>query len=117
MYTPIDGLWDREPLQTDIAGGSFLVKHPPDIRGSGDVVESLEAALWAFATTDDFKSGVLAAANLGDDADTTGAIFGQVAGAYYGVDAIPSYWRARITRGDEIIAMAEQLFNSQRRIS
>ena len=113
MYTPIDGLWDREPLQSDIAdiaGGSFLAKHPPDIRGTGYVVESLEAALWAFATTDDFNSGALAAVNLGDDADTTGAIYGQVAGAYYGLEAIPSHWRARITRGGEIVAMAEQLF-------
>lgn len=116
MFTPIDGLWARDPLHpdiADIAGGSFRVKHPPDIRGSGYVVESLEAALWAFATTDDFKSGALAAVNLGDDADTTGAIYGQIAGAYYGVEAIPSHWRARITHVDKIVAMAEQLFDAQ----
>jgi len=53
---------------------------------------------------------VLAAANLGDDADTTAAITGQIAGAYYGVDAIPDGWRARLTMADEIDATARRLF-------
>ena len=59
------------------------------------MVDALEAALWAFWSTDSFEDGALAAVNLGDDADTTGAIYGQLAGAYYGVDGIPERWRSR----------------------
>ena len=71
-------------------------RQPPDIRGSGFVVHSLEAALWAFWSTDDFRDGCLAAVNLGEDADTTGAVFGQLAGAVYGEEGIPSGWRDRL---------------------
>jgi ADP-ribosyl-[dinitrogen reductase] hydrolase len=111
-FTPIPGLWDREPLHPaidDVAGGSFLRSRPPDIKGSGFVVKSLEAALWAFATTETFADGALAAVNLGDDADTTGAVYGQIAGAYYGVEGIPGAWRERITRGNEIREIAGRL--------
>ena len=63
----------------------------------------------ALATTDDFRTGALAAVNLGDDADTTGAVYGQLAGAYYGASAIPEEWKARLTRRAEIETMAERL--------
>jgi len=113
-FTPVSGLWAREPLNPAIAavaGGSFKHKSPPAIRGGkGYVVDTLEAALWAFTTTDDFKSGALAAVNLGGDADTTGAVYGQIAGAYYGVQAIPAIWRERLTFGEEISEMADRLF-------
>ena len=69
----------------EIANGAFKYREPPEIKGSGYVVESLEAALWAFDRSQDFREGALMAVNLGDDADTTGAIYGQIAGAYYGV--------------------------------
>jgi len=82
---------------------------PPAIRGTGYVVESLEAALWAFAPTEDFRSGALAAVILGDDADTTGAIYGQLAGAYYGVEAIPEAWRGKLVMAGAIGAMADRL--------
>lgn len=104
---------DAEALHPEVAAvaaGSFLQKSPPAIRGTGYVVDCLEAALWAFATTDDFASGALAAVNLGDDADTTGAVYGQIAGAYYGASAIPEHWRARITRRDDILRVAERLY-------
>jgi len=57
--------------------------------GSGYVVKSLEAALWAFSRSSNFREGCLLAVNLGNDADTTGAIYGQLAGAYYGVEGFP----------------------------
>lgn len=79
------------------------------IRGSGYVVESLETALWCFLTTDSFEAAVLTAANLGDDADTTVAICGQVAGVYYGVDGIPSHWLDRLFMRDEIVELADRL--------
>ena len=77
-YCPVDGLWEDGPLSTaiaEIAHGSFKRREPPQIVGSGYVVKSLEAALWAFHKTDNFRDGALLAANLGNDADTTAAIY------------------------------------------
>lgn len=85
---------------------------PPEIRGTGYVVRSLEAALWAFATTDDFASGALAAVNLGDDADTTGAVYGQLAGAYYGAGGergVPERWTAKLVHHEAIAGFGERL--------
>ncbi|CAF4259191.1 unnamed protein product, partial [Adineta steineri] len=63
------------------------------IRGKGYIVQSLEAALWAFwSNKDSFEKGALAAVNLGDDTDTTAAIYGQLAGAYYGYRKLPQKW-------------------------
>ena len=92
-----------------VAGGSFRDKKPPDIKGTGYVVESLEAALWAFWSTENFDDGALAAVNLGDDADTTGAVYGQLAGAYYGIDAISSDWVEKIAMRDDIVVMSDRL--------
>lgn len=111
-YCPVPGLWQREPLMPDIAeiaAGSFKRRQPPEIKGSGYVVRSLEAALWAFYHSDDFRSGALMAVNLGDDADTTGAIYGQLAGACYGLENIPGSWLKVLTHGQEIIDLADQL--------
>jgi ADP-ribosyl-[dinitrogen reductase] hydrolase len=111
-YTPVPGYWERRPLAAEIAEiaeGSFRAKQPPAIRGTGFVVESLEAALWAFASTSDFRSGCLAAANLGDDADTTAAVFGQIGGAFYGESAIPSEWRQRLALWETIDRYADRL--------
>lgn len=82
------------------------------VRGTGYVVESLEAALWAFEHASSFEEAVLRAANLGDDADTTAAITGQLAGAWYGVRAIPQHWRERCYRAAEIVALADQLYDA-----
>jgi ADP-ribosyl-[dinitrogen reductase] hydrolase len=83
-----------------IARGSFRLRQPPAIRGSGYVVQSLEAALWAFHAADDFGAAVLAAVNLGDDADTTGAVCGQLAGANWGESGIPESWKVGLARPD-----------------
>lgn len=89
--------------------GSFKYKRPPAIRGTGYVVESLEAALWALAKSETFAQGALLAVNLGNDADTTGAIYGQLAGAFYGAEAIPAAWQQDIVRKDDILALAHAL--------
>ena len=110
---PAPGLWDEEPLApriAEIASGSFRRRDPPEIRGTGYVVHSLEAALWAFDRSSSFREGALLAVNLGDDADTTGAVFGQLAGAYHGEAGIPREWRERLAMGDLIASMAERLF-------
>lgn len=95
----------------ELATGSFAPKHRNDVRGSGYCVESLEASLWCFLNTDDFESAVLTAVNLGEDADTTGAIVGQVAGAYYGSLAIPEKWRSLLTMASNIEDLAGKLYD------
>jgi len=102
---------ELSPQIRDIANGSFKEKEPPEIRGTGYVVESLEAALWAFYNNDTFEQGLIEAVNLGDDADTTGAVYGQIAGAYYGVDAIPERWLEQITDPEGITYIAEALYD------
>lgn len=74
------------------------------------VVRSFEAALWAFYQAKDFRSGALLAANLGDDADTTGAVYGQIAGAYYGMEGVPAGWRNQLTAVERIITLADALY-------
>ena len=116
-YCPVEGLWERSQLAegiAEVADGSFKDREPPEIEGSGYVVKSLEAALWAFHKSQEFRDGALLAANLGDDADTTAAIYGQIAGAYYGVEAIPVEWRERLTMAAEITSMADSLFDHAR---
>lgn len=88
------------PLIDEIAHGSFRKKNVSAIRGSGWVVSSLEAALWAFHDASSFEEAVLSAVNLGDDADTTGAVCGQLAGAYWGESQIPESLRASLARMD-----------------
>lgn len=88
-----------------IAAGSYKEKEPPLIKGGGYVVDSLEAALWAFYISSSFEDGALKAVNLGDDADTTGAVYGQLAGAYYGLRNIPRCWRDSISS----LALLEKL--------
>ncbi len=112
-YTPFPGCWQQYPLHTavaEIAAGSFKEKQPPAIKGSGYVVQSLEAALWAFYHSNNFREGCLLAANLGDDADTTAAVYGQLAGAFYGIEGIPNDWLTKLTLREEITALADRLY-------
>jgi len=84
------------------------------VRGSGYVVDALESALWAVGRAGEFRGAVLRAANLGDDADTTAAIAGQLAGARWGWTGIPEDWRNRITHVDRIVAIAGRLHDAAR---
>jgi ADP-ribosyl-[dinitrogen reductase] hydrolase len=99
------------PRVREIARGAFVGKARSEIRGSGYCVESLEAALWCVSTTSSFRDAVLEAVNLGDDADTTAAIAGQLAGALYGVSDIPEAWLERLAMRELIDAMARQLYD------
>lgn len=97
------------PGMLAVAQGEYQSKTTAQIFGTGYVLQSLEAALWCFATTNSYEDCVLTAANLGDDADTTAAVAGQIAGAFYGIDAIPHTWRARVHLGADIASMANAL--------
>ncbi len=98
-----------DPELLTIAHGDYRTLTRDQVQGSGYVVRSLEAALWCFAVTESYEEAVLMAANLGDDADTTAAICGQVAGAYYGVSGMPDRWVQKVVMRDEILEMAEGL--------
>ena len=84
-------------------------KSREQIGSSGYVVHSLEAALWCFARHDSFEAAVLEAANLGDDADTTAAITGQIAGAFWGRGGIPAHWLAKLHQEQDIRGLALSL--------
>jgi ADP-ribosylglycohydrolase len=104
--------WSLQPLAPAIdaiAAGSFREKTEHEIRASGYVVHTLEAALWAFSRTSNFRDGALLAVNLGEDADTTAAVYGQLAGAYYGAHAIPENWRSKVVKREEIERLASAL--------
>lgn len=94
LYKPNNDSWKQDELSKNIyniALGSFKVKNRDEIKSSGYVVHSLEAALWAFYNSNTFYDGLVLAVNLAGDADTIGAIYGQIAGAYYGELQIPFY--------------------------
>lgn len=91
-YAPVTEIWKYFPLCSEVsnvAQGSFKKKSRAQIKSTGYVIDSLEAALWAFYNTDNFEDGLVKAVNLGGDSDTIGAIYGQLAGAYYGEPEIP----------------------------
>lgn len=91
-----------------IIDGSLPQLKEDEIRSGGYVVETLEAALWSFLNTHTFKDAILKGVNLGDDADTTGAVCGGLAGVYYGKQAIPEEWLETIAKKDEIMTLSER---------
>jgi len=106
-------LWNDIPLEDSIdnvALGSFKEKNPPEIKGTLNISESIEAALWAFDRSSSFAEGALMAVNLGDDADTTAAIFGQLGGAFYGYDSIPNDWKLNLIDRGLIEYIAKNLY-------
>ncbi|NLA36519.1 MAG: hypothetical protein GX868_12665 [Actinobacteria bacterium] len=106
--------WQFGPLDPRVevvVRGSWRAKEPPAIRGTGYVVDALEAAIWAVAGANDYREAVLRAANLGDDADTTAAIAGQLAGAWWGAAGIPAAWTHKLTDGERIAAIAGRLYD------
>lgn len=106
---------EQAPSSPTIAAtinGDWQGKTFNEIASSGYVVHSLQAALWCFAQTSNFEEAILTAIRLGDDTDTTAAITGQLAGAYYGVDAIPSRWLNRLVDLDILQTKANALFHA-----
>lgn len=101
---------ELHPAIADLTTGSWKEKSPPAIRGTGYCVDALEAALWSVSGAVNYRDAVLRAANLGDDADTTAAIAGQLAGARWGASGIPASWRGKVAAGERIISLARRLF-------
>lgn len=106
LAVPVNGFG---PVIGPIMAGSWRGKTRDQISSSGYVAHSLEAAIWSVANTTSFDAAVLLAANLGDDADTTAAIAGQLAGALYGASSIRQSWLDKLAWRDEIEALARNL--------
>jgi ADP-ribosyl-[dinitrogen reductase] hydrolase len=115
-YPRVEVLRDRVGPYTGfidaILAGSWRGKHRDQIQSSGYVVHSLEASLWSVGRSGTFREAVLLAANLGEDADTTAAVAGQLAGALHGVSAIPASWRENVAWADRITGAANNLFDA-----
>lgn len=94
-----------------IAQGDYKNKKENEIESTFFAAKCLEAALWCFFHTDNFKDAILKAANLGGDADSTAAVCGQLAGAFYGFDDIPEDWVNTLVKKDMILEMAERLYS------
>ncbi|MGF6394552.1 ADP-ribosylarginine hydrolase Tri1 [Pseudomonas plecoglossicida] len=100
------------PRARIINAGEYTLKSREQIRSSGYVVDTLEAALWAVWHTDNFRDAILLAANLADDADSVAATAGQIAGALYGVSGMPPEWVARVAWAQHIRELATRLFEA-----
>lgn len=110
----LDDLKKSEPIVTstkiqDICSGSYLQKSRDDISTSGYVVHTLEAALWAFFKTSTFEQGMLLLAGMGGDVDTVCCVYGQLAGAFYGLSAVPTRWKQSLQRLDLLCDICARL--------
>jgi ADP-ribosylglycohydrolase len=111
LHPPRD-LWMTTNTRPEVLGlyeGSYGRLQPPEITGGGGILQALEAALWAFHRAETFREGALLAANLGRDSDVVAAAYGQLAGAYHGVSAIPGIWRNSLMKQEVVIDNADRL--------
>lgn len=105
--------YENDEIQA-IADGNYMDMAYEDLYGSGYVVHCLQCALWCFRNTDSFEDAILASANLGDDADTTAAVCGQLAGAYYGACGIRPSWLDKLHMKGYIESLAVMLLKRRR---
>ena len=103
--------FEGHPAIAGIVAGSWRGRRRSEIRSSGYVAHTLEAAIWAVARTGNFRNAVLLAANLADDADTVAAVTGQLAGALYGLSGIPESWLRRVAWKDRLMRVGDQLLS------
>jgi ADP-ribosyl-[dinitrogen reductase] hydrolase len=106
-------VWSGHEVVRAVACGDWRGRKRDEIISSGYVVHTLEAALWAVDETDSFEDALILAVNLADDSDTVGAVTGQLAGAIYGLSAVPDRWLAPLAWREEIIGRADALLNGK----
>ncbi len=103
------GIIEREIKVFDrILQNDIFILTENEIKSSGYVLHTLEASIWCILTTEDYKSAVLKAVNLGEDTDTTGAVTGGLAGLIYSYENIPTSWINQIARKDDILNLSER---------
>ncbi|WP_312893308.1 ADP-ribosylglycohydrolase family protein [Methylobacterium sp. PvR107] len=96
-----------------VMDGSYKGKARSEIRSSGYVIHTLEAALWCLSETSTFRDAVLLAFNLGDDADTIAAVTGQIAGALYGITEVPKEWYDRLAWNHRLAGVAGRTYGAE----
>ena len=104
-------IWEGHAAVRAVAGGGWQGKNRAAIRASGYVVHTLEAALWAVGETESFEDALILAVNLGEDADTVGAVTGQLAGALYGFGGIPERWLQPLAWSERITRLTDALMH------
>jgi ADP-ribosyl-[dinitrogen reductase] hydrolase len=112
VLRPPRELWETATTRAEVFGvydGSYSRRDLSEIQAGGHVVQALEAALWAFQRSSNFREGALACANLGRDSDVVTAVYGAIAGAHFGVSSIPGIWRNSLTRQDAVIDASDRL--------
>lgn len=111
VFEPYQGAWDKQPLVASIVevAKRAHMKSRDEIKSTGYVIDTLEAAIWAFHNSDSFEEGAILAANLAGDADTVAAVYGQLAGAFYGEYMIDPKWIKRLSRHHIFYVYADRL--------
>jgi len=115
-YSPDKDYYQQYPQCDELRSltrGDYKAKHDSEVDSTGFVIDALEAALWSFYHTHTYDEGLLKAVNLGGDADTVGAIYGQLAGAYYGFEAIPIKWVQGLASNEKISAICNGLISKR----
>jgi ADP-ribosylglycohydrolase len=108
-YSPVPGLWERRPLRPEVAAVAAGAWRRTAPTGGGRAVDALGLVLWSLERAGTWREAVLGAVALGEDAPTSGALVGALAGALYGVTAIPPHWRTGVAQADRLASMAERL--------
>ena len=98
-----------EPREQVLAPAGAVIAASLAAEESGGALAVLERARWCFGSTGSFREGALRAVNLGGDSDVIGAVYGQIAGAHYGVEAIPALWRRLLAREELIVRLGDGL--------
>jgi ADP-ribosylglycohydrolase len=112
VLRPPRELWVTPTTRAEVLGvyeGSYVRRDLSEIQAGGHVVQALEAALWAFQRSANFREGALACANLGRDSDVVTAVYGAIAGAHFGVSSIPGIWRNSLMRQEAVIDVSDRL--------
>ena len=112
IFVPGSEILDVSRLRPTVTALATETREPRPQGGEARIDSVLQAALWAFRTTDSFRAGALRAANLGGSSDVITAAYGALAGAHYGVNAIPAAWRSALAHSDLIERFAERLLAS-----
>ena len=110
-----DRMWNRDAEVAAVAAGSWRNKARDDSSSSGYVLHTLEAALWCVGRSESVADALVLAANLGRDADTVGAVTGQLAGALWGTAGAPAAWLDKLAWRERIEALAARLFEAGER--
>jgi ADP-ribosyl-[dinitrogen reductase] hydrolase len=112
ILRPPRELWETASTRAEVFAiyeGVWATRPAHEITGGGNILNALEAALWCFQRSGNYREGALFAANLGRDSDVVAAAYGQLAGAHDGVSAIPGIWRNSLTKHEVVIDTADRL--------